>query len=773
MLNQVRQIIFNHIEKYVDLHDWRNVRKAYFWYTYLAFLQLSFRKISYCVQNCENILDDAVEKNIIDYEISIRLRNLPGYVEFIDCLKLLPEENIDIAILYQQFISRDFCISGERVDCSGGKNGRDMLGAYYTGDKFSYEITEKAIDDYILLNLNISNFTKSHESIEQVMSMFQKMKFMDSSCGAGEFLLAVIEYCKSHFVMNEKFISQLESNLYGYDTDPLAILITKIRIMLALKSRKSRSEIRLGNPLNLITEYFPQTEKFEMASEGRYYNKCLGISQEEEKYDIILGNPPWEKIRFEERKFLSHYIEDTSSIENKANREKYINENISSLNYKFYSDLRNDYEIFKDKIKKEGLYKDSACGEINTYAIFTDWSLQHVKDMGLIGLIVKSSLLKTSVYSRFFDNLLEGHTLYEAYMFTNKKKIFQIDSREEFSVLFLSLEGKKELNIAVNIEEYKKFIQTKKISITPEILRKINPITGMIPNIKSYEELNFLIKLCSENSMFENVYKGCRFGRLVHLTNHSNYIIKNEKKGYLPIYEGKFIEQYTAKYATFSGMNESEKYANKSQAALIGNIGGENYPEARYFIEEDFWTQLSKSFKEEFSVVWRSLTSATNRRTMLATLLPKVPSCQSIQLLQIQDRNQLLQILALFNSVIFDYIVRLKMAGLDLTQTIIKQIPVPDLESYESVIAFEGVTESIGTHIFSRVKYLCKDDNRILGIFKNIYTYEVQGSNSRKQIIAEIDRLIAAAYRIDQKELKFIVELFDKYYTKEEAEIWF
>lgn len=34
----------------------------------------------------------------------------------------------------------------------------------------------------------------------------------------------------------------------------------------------------------------------------------------------------------------------------------------------------------------------------------------------------------------------------------------------------------------------------------------------------------------------------------------------------------------------------------------------------------------------------------------------------------------MLHILALFNSVVFDYIVRLKMAGLDLTQTIIKQI---------------------------------------------------------------------------------------------------
>ena len=141
--------------------------------------------------------------------------------------------------------------------------------------------------------------------------------------------------------------------------------------------------------------------------------------------------------------------------------------------------------------------------------------------------------------------------------------------------------------------------------------------------------------------------------------------------GYLPIYEGKFIELYTGNYATFKGMNENEKYKNKATAIPIDDVTGTEYPEARFYIKSEIWDNLSKNFHEGYIIAWRSLTSATNRRTMLATLLPLIPTCQSIQILQLDNIDDMLQILVLFNSIIFDYIVRLKMAGLDLTQTII------------------------------------------------------------------------------------------------------
>ncbi len=184
------------------------------------------------------------------------------------------------------------------------------------------------------------------------------------------------------------------------------------------------------------------------------------------------------------------------------------------------------------------------------------------------------------------------------------------------------------------------------------------------------------------------------------------------------------------------------KYKNKASANNIEDIDGQEYPQARFYIKNDVWNNLSKNFDNTYIVAWRSLTSATNRRTMLATILPLIPTCQSIQLLQLPGRD-MLRILAVFNSIVFDYIVRLKMAGLDLTQTIIKQIPVPDANRFnEKNRIFRRKFIHRRTY-FSRLKWLYASDYRLESLFHDIQTYNIGSAKTRKQVIAEIDKLIA------------------------------
>ena len=440
-------------------------------------------------------------------------------------------------------------------------------------------------------------------------------------------------------------------------------------------------------------------------------------------------------------------------------------------NVNYYNSLLSDYDEAKKTFKKAELFRNSSCGEINTYALFTELSERMLNENGIAALIIKSSLVKMPVYKDFFGHLLDAGILYDVYMFTNRNKIFNIDSREEFSVIYMSNSMKNTIDVALNLDNYDDFDSCNKISLTGDELRLINPETGMIPNIKKLEDLKFLIEMAQRNKPFAETYGGCRFGRLVHLTNHSNVIKKEKKEGYLPIYEGKFIEQYTGKYASFKGMTDGEKYKNKASAKLIDNPQGSEYPEARFFIESKAWKNMAKNFNNTYIVAWRSLTSATNRRTMLATLLPLIPTCQSIQMLQLEDERQMLHLLALFDSIVFDYIVRLKMVGLDLTQTILKQLPVPDIDSYEKTINFNGVDASFSKHILSRLQVLYKDDCRISGVFSKYDLYDVTGD--RKEVIAEIDRLIGKLYGLNDGLIINIAKSFDSFYSKEEIAAYF
>lgn len=741
MINKLRNIIAEYVSKNSDIQNWENIRELFGAYSYLMFLFISTKSLG----DANNLIDMqnvAKETNLEKIEIMNDLLQLQDAKEFVYTLNTMIGhiDTIDLPVLYQEFLSIDFVLDGEIIGFESGKNARDVLGSYYTQEDFARLITQKALDDYYKLN------PKNNSKV---------LKIVDYSCGSAAFLIPALKICLKKGIRAE---------IYGYDVDPIAVVISRALMAKNFPQMIDEIFIFLGNPL--LEEKSDTITRFRKAIQGRYYNNQMGINPVE-NMDIVLGNPPWEKIRFEEKKFLHHYM-PAKEVRIKSDREKLLH-SLSQGNMQYYTSLAEDYANSKKQLKESKFFKYSNCGELNTYALFTEFSNRMIAEKGIVSLIVKSSLFKLPVYSTFFNHLTKEGALYQLFMFVNRDKIFNIDSREEFSVLYLTKGISQKLQIALNLNQYTNFDKQPTIELTYDELHKLNPETGMIPSIKNSSELKFLLNMANHHDIFDRVYEQCRFGRLVHLTNHSSAIKAEKENGYLAIYEGKFIELYTGKFATFGGMTETEKYKNKATAKTIDNPQGTEYPESRFYIKEETWKNISKNFPYEYVIAWRSLTASTNRRTMLATILPLLPTCQSIQLLQMDDLKQMLHVLALFNSIVFDYMVRLKMVGLDLTQTIIKQIPVPAIKKYDEVILFNGKNATISQHLLSRIKMLYEDDYRINKIFKTMDIYEVH--DQRKVLIADIDKIIAMLYGISKQELKKIALSFTSFYTKEEVEV--
>ena len=742
MIDLLRNKVAEYVTRNADINNWESVREMFGAYSYLAFL---------CMATYKDLQVDS-----IGYVIKIatlRQLEIPSILEEIcqisecerfalDVIRIMQvEHSIDIEKTYQEFLSVDFTLKDGTIVFESGKNNRDVLGSYYTQKEFAEIIASKAFYDY-----KLSNGVNT-----------KKIVVADYSCGSSIFLLAACDLCETW---------GFEADIYGYDVDPIAVLISRVKLVSPHNNNNINVKIYLGNPL--LPSKGNCVEKFKKALAGRYYNENMGINPVK-NVDIILGNPPWEKVRFEEKKFLHHFYPD-GDVGTKTERDRLIH-SVSRHNSEFYYSLIRDYEECKNVFKTSELFRQSSCGEINTYALFTELSRKMIGHTGIVSLIIKSSLVKMPVYKDFFKELTCNGELYNLYLFSNRNKIFNIDSREEFAVIYMSHMKRGKLQIALDLDDYNKMNNCDMITLSYEDLTIINPETGMIPNIKSTADLQFLVKMSKRNRTFGEVFPNCRFGRLVHLTNHSKMIKKELDDGYIPIYEGKFIELYTSKYATFKGMKPEEKYKNKASANTINNPRGDEYPESRYFIKKDTWENLSKNFERKIVIAWRSLTSATNRRTMLATVLPLMPTCQSIQLLQLEDERKMLHILALFNSIVFDYIVRLKMVGLDLTQTIVKQIPVPSMEQFDEIIEMKGISAPASKHIISRLKALYADDERVTDLFSNFDTYEVE--EDWKTIIAELDHIIGHLYGIKDDELKRMASTFGAFYNSKELATYF
>lgn len=674
---------------------------------------------------------------------------------------------LSISVVYQMILADDLRLINGKYMFMVDKHNRDNLGSYYTPDWLADELTDKTVTAYL-------DKVIGHDKLKQLNSkLFQNIKVIDLSVGAGAFLKAYIRWIKRNISNDISEVLQMSRHIYGVDVDPIALLICEHEVSSELNGEIEIIKLCLGNPL-IKNDRQDAILKERMFHEGRIYNKETGISfsSHEIKFDIIIGNPPWEKIRFEDKKFFNQKYPDISSLAQKNVRNIAIEklEKLAPLDYEFYKDTFTDYLSVKNLLKSNSLLHYSLCGELNTYNLFYELALNLLTSNGVVGMIVKSSMVKAPVNKKLFNYLVSNGLLFEVDLIKNSKKIFSIDSREEFAFVICKKSNSNNFSLLAGITSIEDFLEKKDlIEITPEILKKFNPDSGMLPNISTSEEIVFLKKMHDENPLFSEVFSSVKFGRLVHFTNHSNQIYKSIIDG-IPIYEGKFIERYDSRFSTFEGMNSEEKYKPKASARIQTKYP-KNVPESRYFINPKFWDSISKGYDNKITVMWRSLTSSTNKRTMLATMLPFMPTSQSIQFLQASDIKASIIILSIFNSIIFDYLVRLKIPGIDLTQTVVKSIPVPHLEMFDKTLNFNGKFATYYEHIAERVCWLYREESRLEDVFAH-EKFEEKFS-SKKKVESEIDQIIGSAYGLSYEDIKKIASQFPACYSSKEIKLFF
>ena len=669
-------------------------------------------------------------------------------------------------VLYELLLAHELCIRPEKIWFEADKVSRDIAGAYYTSADFSAKIARRALK---------TCFPGSGDHIAQAGARgLEETVFLDYACGCGEFLLAVMEYFESCSGPGAQ--KQLALQLAGVDVDPIAVMISVARIVERADGRgdapflkKVAGHFQVGNPLLHTPGQAPLERRFDNFALNRLYAadegvNCLELAQ---KRLVILGNPPWEKIRLEERKFFRPLYPSISALSQKNKREakiKELDETWPEL-ADYYRLVQEDYGGVKRAVSKHPLLGASLVGELNTYALFAELAARLTGTEGFAAIIVKSALVMSTCYSSCFRTFVEEGMLSQVFLYDNRERIFPIDSREKFCVLFFQAGEKGALEVHYGLTGRDEILTSRPRRITREELTQINPETGMLPNVAEAGEFQFLLRAHQTLPVFAEEFPQCHFGRLVHLTAHAQYISTRPAADRVPIYEGKFIEQYDNRFSTFAGMDEEERYRAKASALRQsgdGFLAAKPAPECRYFIDRAMWETFLDRYDQPYSLCWRSLTSPTNQRTMIATILPTVPTCQSIQLLQTSSVDDLLLILALFNSKVFDCLVRLKMAGIDLTQSVVRQIPVPPREAWQRTVSLLGAEYSASQAVKALEKLLYRNEPALDGLWRGVPELPEGRYQSGAQVREEIDRIIIRLYDLTGEEEKMVRASFQK-----------
>lgn len=730
-----------------------------FWHN-LVFLTIS--KVN-CLNLCEKkycalsdfvslgILPKTVEKFASDNDVLIgsKIENLADEIY---------RNNFNISVLRECILSMELCVSKTEIHVTEGKVSRDVTGSYYTPYNLATAVVWKTLS------------TKQAQML--IKKKARTLKIADLSCGAGEFFWAAQDY------MKEKLAIPYEiSSLYfwGMDVDPVALQITICKLLQSANLSdwaEIISHFHLGNPLISTAHEGDYDFKSELFALNRIYASEMGINYSllnpSIQFDIILGNPPWEKTRFEERKFFTCYAPNIALISKKNEREHAINslkETWKEL-FNWVGSISDDYGVMCSKFYKHPLIKRAVSGELNTYTLFTELAYELLSDTGVCSLIVKSTLATAPSHQNLWGYLLKNNVLISLHFFDNKNKIFNIDSRERFAVVTVSRVKQSFFCFSAGLQAPEDIYTCNEIMVNEKDIATINPFTNMIPNVTCTDDLKVLIDVHKKLKLFQEVYPNCHFGRLIHLTAHAEQIDTSAADDNIPIYEGKFIEQYDGRYSTFAGMPDNKKYVSKATSIKNTEIDGiKPLPESRFFVKKELWKKYTAQYNQAFSLCWRSLTSPTNSRTTIAMILPSCPTCQSIQMLQIDNNRDLLMLLALFNSLPFDYFVRLKMPGIDLTQSVIKQIPVPAKDKYERTVLFNNKKTTLRIHILSCVYHLLEHEERLMELLHEVADciYLLDDSVTLSSTRKMLDLLFAQAYEFDNQSFAKMQQTFPKY----------
>ena len=697
---------------------------------------------------------------------------------------LIGAESINISTLYETLLSIETGqekSNGKKI--TKAKNYRNDLGSYYTPKHLAQSVTKKTMDTFFELNkIQLDN---KEEALKEIRSI----SFADFSCGGGNFLIEIICYFENILALynlekqyKKEVLKSIALNIFAYDVDCIALEVARLNLILHI----NQPDIYKNLQHNFVHANFllhsvfstNDTKKIDAFSSGFIYHEQLSLDKNSlRKYDIILGNPPWEKIRFEEKKFYGLYANTIADNHFKASRTHEINKTeLAHTGLAAFSKVfKSEIEKAKSDLKKNPFFQLSSKGELNTYALFTDAAAKLITQRGLVGLVLKSAIVTSQVNQYLFKHFVKKKIIVAIYDFINRKKIFNIDSRERFCFLLLSNIQHDTFDILMNLREVNDMdTKPSDIRLSADDLSVLNPQTGMLPNFSTKKEADFLLRVSYDFSSFKDVFNEIRFGRIVHFTNHAAFISKKKIENYIPIYEGKFFHQFDGKFSGFNDLSEDLKYKNKSSSKRLEQTKkdlADYFPESRFFIQQEKWLKLSKNHHEKFMLSWRSLTSATNTRTCIATILPFIPASQSVQFLTTNPKD-LLYLAGLFNSVVFDFILKKKLSGIDLTQSVINQIPVPNDEQISKKINFNDGEATIKAHISALVFLLLKNDIRLQCLQNYTTNIQYKNTENRFEIIRNIDLLFMFLYGLNDSELELVLSEFGKQYSKNDLS-WF
>ena len=460
--------------------------------------------------------------------------------------------------------------------------------------------------------------------------------------------------------------------------------------------------------------------------------------------DIVIGNPPWEIWQPSSDEFFSEYDASYRKLPNKTKKkqlEKVLFDKFPELSDK-WEEEKNRYRFGASYFNNEDAFKyqkwvvngRKASAHINLYKISLERFTQLAKNSAFFSILVPDNFATDNGSTGIRHLVIDHYKLNEFLSFDNNKGIFEAVHRS-YKFAVLSFEGKEKKLQTEENKTFRAFFYRRDLDDLNNNEIKMQYPFSFLFNMEP--ERYAMVE--SENTELFNLFKKIKLSakplretKLIKFSTEFNktldsdkFIAINEKtKSDLPMYEGKFLNQ-------FSISPEKVAYA---------------------ISEKNVFNKIQNNYKS-YRIALRAIGRATDKRTLIATLLPKhTATANSLQVQKdagnMSDKEKLF-ILGMLDSYVLDFVLR-QLITVNINQIYLKQLPIPNIEDV-----------SDAEQIMQIVKELLKENK---GYYSDLDKTVVGNSYSEKnhdELIAELNARVMIDFDLTRQEIVTLMQTFE------------
>lgn len=285
-----------------------------------------------------------------------------------------------------------------------------------------------------------------------------------------------------------------------------------------------------------------------LAVENRFFHWPLEFPEvfESGGFDVILGNPPWERIKLQEEEFFASRNTAIARAPNAAARKRLIAD-LPKTNPALWHDYQralHGAESTSRFLRGSGQYPLTGRGDINTYSVFAERVRSLLSPRGRAGIIIPTGIATDATNQFFFADLVEKGQLLSLFDFDNREKLFpSVISLMKFCLLTICGTGdpKRQIHFAFFCHRPEDIRNPLKLlPLAPHDLAVINPNTRTLPVFRTRQDADLTRAIYQRVPVLVNERTGenpwdVRFMAMFHMSNDSHLFrtrAELEKQGY-------------------------------------------------------------------------------------------------------------------------------------------------------------------------------------------------------------------------------------------------